>query len=170
MLRDKGDYDGMIASLNQAIVINPKNDLAFANRGEGQRVKGDLDQSLKDLDKAVELRPRSPASYTLRGDTLRAKGEFDKAIADYNWANHFVRISSRRSSAGAARCRQKAISGREGGIREGSEDFPSDSDKGRAVPAQAIARENLAAIAQHERQDLERQETPEQHTNARMKH
>ena len=35
--------------------------------------------------------------------------------------------------------------------------LPSDSDKGRAVPAQAIARETLVDIAQQERQDQEHQ-------------
>ena len=157
VLRDKRDYDGMIASLNQAIVINPKNDLAFANRGEGQRLKGDLDQSLMDLDKAVELSPRSPLPYTLRGDTLRAKGEFDKAIADYDAANHFVSdyvaaFVGRGLALQAKGDRESAKAEFEKALK-----LPSDSDRGRAVPAQAIARESLAAIAQQERQDQEHQ-------------
>ena len=143
----------MIASLNQAIVINPKNDLAFANRGEGERLKGDLDQSLADLDKAVELSPRSPLPYTLRGDTLRAKGEFDRAISDYNLASHFVSdfipafvgrglaLQAKGDHEGAKVEFEKALK------------LPSDFDKGRAVPAQAIARGTLVDIAQQERQE-----------------
>jgi tetratricopeptide (TPR) repeat protein len=162
VLRDKRDYDGMIASLNQAIVINPKNDLAFANRGEGERLKGDLDQSLKDLDRAVELSPRSPLPYTLRGDTLRAKGEYDKAIADYDSANHFV-------SDFVAAFVGRGLALQAKGDREGAKaefekalKLPSDSDKGRAVPAQAIARERLAAIAQQDRENQERQQQARQ--------
>ena len=158
VLRDRRDYDGMIASLNQAIVINPKSDLAFANRGEGERLKGDLDQSLRDLDKAVELSPRSPLPYTLRGDTLRAKGEFDRAIADYNSANHFV-------SDFVAAFVGRGLALQAKGDREGAKvefekalKLPSDFGQGRAVPAQAIARETLAAIAQQERQNQGRQQ------------
>jgi tetratricopeptide (TPR) repeat protein len=161
VLRDRRDYDGMIASLNQAIVINPKNDLAFANRGEGERLKGDFDQSLRDLDKAVELSPRSPLPYTLRGDTLRAKGEFDKAIADYDSANHFV-------SDFVAAFVGRGLALQAKGDREGAKaefekalKLPSDSDKGRAVPSQTVARETLAAIAQdqeHQEQALQEHE------------
>lgn len=162
VLRDRRDYDGMIASLDQAIVINPKSDLAFANRGEGERLKGDLDQSLRDLDKAVELSPRSPLPYTLRGDTLRAKGEFDKAIADYDSANHFVSdyvaafvgrglaLQAKGDHEGAKAELEKALK------------LPSESDKGRAAPAQAAARETLAVIAQQERQGQERQDQERQ--------
>ena len=95
-----------------------------------------------DLDKAVELSPRSPLPYTLRGDTLRAKGEFDKAIADYDAANHFVSdyvaaFVGRGLALQAKGDRESAKAEFEKALK-----LPSDSDRGRAVPAQAIAREN----------------------------
>jgi len=146
VLRDKQDYTRAIADLDQAIVINPKSDLAYSNRGEVQRLKGGLDQSLKDLDKAVELSPKSPLALSLRGDTLRAKGEFDKAIQDYTAANHFV-----SDFAPAFVGRGLALQSR-GDLEAAASEFekalklPSDVDRARAQPAQAVAREHLDAV------------------------
>ncbi len=146
VFRDRHDYARAIADLDQAIVINPNNGLAYANRGEAQRLTGDLDQSVKDLDKAVELNPKSPLALSLRGDTLRAKREFGKAIEDYDAANHFVSdfvpafvgrglaLQSRGDLEGARAEFEKALK------------LPSDADRARAVPAQAIAREQLNAV------------------------
>ena len=144
--RDQREYARATQDLDQAIVINPNGFLAYVNRGEVRRLQGEFDQSLKDLDKAVDLSPKSPLAHTLRGDTLREKTEFEKAIQDYDAANHFVSdfvpAYVGRGLALEAEGHQKAaLSEFEQALK-----LPSYVDRARALPAQATAREHVAAL------------------------
>ena len=146
MFRSRNELDRSISSLDQAILRDPKNALAYADRGEVWRLKGNFDQSMADLDKAVALDPKSPVALTLRGDTLLAKGELERAIVDYDEANHFVSdyvaavvgralvLEARRDATAAAAEFQRALK------------LPPEADAEKSRPAQAIAKQHLAAI------------------------
>jgi len=51
----KGDLNGAMADLNQAIELNPQYGLAYRNRGNAKRKKGDLDGAIADFNRAIQL-------------------------------------------------------------------------------------------------------------------
>lgn len=82
----KGDDDGELADLEEAIRIDAKFALAYKNRGKIHLNKGDYDAAIKDFDEAIRLNPDDSGNYAARGDAHRRKGERDLAIADYTKA------------------------------------------------------------------------------------
>jgi tetratricopeptide (TPR) repeat protein len=55
--RDKGDLDGALQDLTEAIRLKPGCADAFHNRGNARIAKGDLDGALPDFTKAIRLKP-----------------------------------------------------------------------------------------------------------------
>jgi tetratricopeptide (TPR) repeat protein len=49
--------------LNEAIQLDPKNAVAYANRGEAYKNKGNRDRAIDDLDEAVRLGPHIGSEY-----------------------------------------------------------------------------------------------------------
>jgi tetratricopeptide (TPR) repeat protein len=84
--RDKGDLDGALVDLSNAIEINPNLAEAHHNRGRVKRLKGDLTGALVDFDKAIELNPNHSTAYSNRSLVKMAKGNWDGALADCNKA------------------------------------------------------------------------------------
>jgi tetratricopeptide (TPR) repeat protein len=83
---DAGDFDKTIADYTKAIEINPKDAIAFNNRGNAWYRKGDYDKAIADYTKAIEINPKDAIAYYNRGFAWDKKGYFDKAIADYTKA------------------------------------------------------------------------------------
>jgi len=67
----KGELDGAMADIEQAIRLNPKNAMAYANRATAKEVMGDLDGAIADYSRAIKLNPRYVAAYNNRGDVKR---------------------------------------------------------------------------------------------------
>jgi tetratricopeptide (TPR) repeat protein len=55
--RAKGDLDGAIGDLDQAIRLDTKFAVAYHNRGLARRDKGNLDGAIADYDEATRLNP-----------------------------------------------------------------------------------------------------------------
>lgn len=79
----KGDFDRAIASLDVAILLNPKYAIAFNNRGFAHLQKRNLDRAIADLDEAIRLNPKFSIAYGNRGVAYRRKGDLDRAAADF---------------------------------------------------------------------------------------
>ena len=79
----KGDTDTAIARETEAIRLDPKCALAYANRGSYYVRKGDLDKAMVDYNDAIRLNPKYAAAYCLRGNNYVRKGDFGKAFPDY---------------------------------------------------------------------------------------
>jgi tetratricopeptide (TPR) repeat protein len=156
--KDQGKLNEAIANCDQAILLDPAYDLAYANRGMIRRQKADAKGSLADLNKAVELNPSSPIPLTFRGDTLRELGDYDGAINDFNeairLASNFVAAYTSRGltyekNSDLAKAKtdyQKALS------------LSADFAAGLARPAQALARDRLAALTQEKTPPLPKPE------------
>lgn len=80
------NYDGAIADYTQAIALDPKNAMAYHNRGYAKRDKGDNDGAIADYTQVIALDPKFVTAYNNRGGSKGAKGDNDGAIADYTQA------------------------------------------------------------------------------------
>jgi tetratricopeptide (TPR) repeat protein len=81
---DDDDYDRAIAALDEAIRLDPKNALAFYNRGRAYANKRDVDRAIGDYNEAIRLDPKYVLAFHSRGLAYMAKGDNDRAIADFN--------------------------------------------------------------------------------------
>ena len=88
------------ADFDQALKLDPKLAVVFANRGAAWKSKNNLDRAIKDYDEAVRLDPRNAAFLANRGDLWQEKGDFARAIKDYDEA---LRLDPRRVAALAGR-------------------------------------------------------------------
>ncbi len=82
----KGDVNGAIKDLNQALKLNPNYAAAYSKRGILNYVLSDQDAALSDFNKALRLNSTDADSYVGRGLTLSALGSKREAIADYSQA------------------------------------------------------------------------------------
>jgi tetratricopeptide (TPR) repeat protein len=74
-----------LEDLNAAILADPGNAIAFAERGGASLKHGDLDQALASYTKAVKLNPSFTSAFINRGNVYKAKGERKRARADYQY-------------------------------------------------------------------------------------
>jgi tetratricopeptide (TPR) repeat protein len=81
-----GNYDRAIATLSEAIRLNPSGALAFYSRGMVYGKKGDYDRAIADYDEAIRFDASDSLAFINRGLAYERKGENDLAIADYNEA------------------------------------------------------------------------------------
>src|SRR6188508_1992960 len=82
-----GNYDKAIASLSEAIRLNPDDQgLASFKRGIAYGSKGDYERAIADFSETVRLDPKSVLAFRNRGLAYDKKGEYDRAIADFSEA------------------------------------------------------------------------------------
>jgi lipoprotein NlpI len=74
----KGDTDGVLKELNQAIIDSPKKSVLYLYRGSLLFRTGKVRESLTDFDKVIELDPESKPHLWQRGIALYYAGEFEK--------------------------------------------------------------------------------------------
>jgi tetratricopeptide (TPR) repeat protein len=105
----KGDIDGAIVELTQAIeissrpgiprsgaagafyfekikVLDPLTAAAYSNRGLMRFLKRNFDGAIKDCTEGLKINPRLAGAYIYRGISRSAKKEFDAALSDLNRA------------------------------------------------------------------------------------
>src|SRR5215813_10791196 len=97
---NNGDYDRAIAAFSDAMRLDPKNALAFANRGVAYERKGDMDRAIADFNEAIRLDPNYALAFFSRGIAYARKGDNDRAIADFNEA---IRLDPKNALAFANR-------------------------------------------------------------------
>lgn len=82
----KGDYQGAIASLNQAIRINPREAKFYYSRGLVHRRLLDSRAALTDYTLAIQFDPNFADAYYNRGNAHLTVGNQPEAIKDYQKA------------------------------------------------------------------------------------
>jgi tetratricopeptide (TPR) repeat protein len=85
-LYDHGDYKGALRLYDDVIRINPKFELAWANRGGALRNLHRPDEALASFNKALELDPSDAWTYHQRGELSADRGDYAGAIDDYDKA------------------------------------------------------------------------------------
>ncbi|MBW2614626.1 MAG: tetratricopeptide repeat protein [Deltaproteobacteria bacterium] len=79
-------YDLAIKAFSEAIEVNPRNAVAYCNRGVARFFKGEHDRAIADFTSAVEINPGYTEAFCNRGGLWAKKGDHEKAVADYTKA------------------------------------------------------------------------------------
>lgn len=80
LMLERMRIDDALADFNQALVLEPKNSLALANRGITHFWKGDITAAEKDLDTASKINPRNAVVFRARGVIAESRGEYRAAV------------------------------------------------------------------------------------------
>src|SRR5262245_15177418 len=79
---DNKNHDLRIKGCTAIIKLNPKDAIAYHNRGEAFSHKGDVDRAIADYNKAIEFNPNYAPAYNSRGRAYTSKGDYVHAVAD----------------------------------------------------------------------------------------
>ncbi|AFZ45463.1 Tetratricopeptide TPR_1 repeat-containing protein [Halothece sp. PCC 7418] len=90
-LREKGDLERAIQSLNTAIEMNPSSFKAYSIRGLALTEKGNLEAAIQDFNQMVKLVPKNPIAHYYRGVTYLDQGEKEKALHELETAANLFR-------------------------------------------------------------------------------
>jgi tetratricopeptide (TPR) repeat protein len=86
LLSDPTKQKRNVPVLTEAIRRDPKNAMAYANRGVLQAMLHRNDEAIRDFSRAIELAPRNAILYARRGTIYGRQKQFDAAIDDFNRA------------------------------------------------------------------------------------
>ncbi len=85
-LLTKGDSNGAIENLNQAILLNPNHVQAFNDRGLAYSNKKEFDRAIGDFDQAIQLNANFAMAFHNRGKAYLSKGLTDQGMKDMDQA------------------------------------------------------------------------------------
>src|SRR2546423_7839370 len=80
---ERGEHDGAIAKLSEAIKASPMTPLPWYLRGREHFRAGKITESVADFDKFVQLQPQAADQQWERGISLYYAGEFDKGAKQF---------------------------------------------------------------------------------------
>ncbi len=84
---DKDNFDRSISDCTKAIEINPKDAVAYINRGIAYKKEGDYDKAISDYNRALEIDPMYAAAYSNLGSIYcDKKKEYDRAVSYFSKA------------------------------------------------------------------------------------
>jgi serine/threonine protein kinase len=98
---EKGDHEEAMKEADEAIRLDPKNELAYMLRGLLWYEK-DLDRAIQEFDEIIRLKPNFLEAYFVRSRVLRENKEYDRAVKDCDEA---IRLDPKSGVAYAARGR-----------------------------------------------------------------
>ena len=93
------DSDLRIDNCSDAIRLDPKDAVAYHNRGAAYVSRGELDRGIADYTKAIELNPTYGDAYNGRGFAYASKGDYVRAVADVTRANELTPKKASQSKA-----------------------------------------------------------------------
>jgi len=84
-----GHKDGAVRIKGCSALIqrDPRNAIAYHNRGLAYAAKDDLDRAVADYTKAIELNPNYGPAFDGRGRVLARQGDYPRALADVTRAS-----------------------------------------------------------------------------------
>jgi tetratricopeptide (TPR) repeat protein len=82
----KGNKDSALNSYNEAIKLDPNNDVHYSNRGMFFANSGDTKRAFSDYNLAIKNNPKNPITYDNRGFLKAQVGDKKGALSDYNQA------------------------------------------------------------------------------------
>lgn len=78
----EGKYNEAIKAFDKAIELNPKDAVAYNNRGAAYGQIGNYKQQIEDSNKAIELNPEDAVAYNNRGVAHGELGNYEQEIED----------------------------------------------------------------------------------------
>lgn len=78
-----GDGQQAIKRYTRAIELNPRNAIAFNNRGAAFAYQENIEAAIQDFTQAITMDTQLAVAYKNRGHALTLKGEMDAAIQDF---------------------------------------------------------------------------------------
>ncbi len=87
---DSKDHDLRIKGCSAIIEHNPKDVIAYHNRGDAYGLKGDIDRAISDYTKAIVLDPNYAPAYNSRGRAYVSKGNYVRAVDDVTRAGELT--------------------------------------------------------------------------------
>jgi tetratricopeptide (TPR) repeat protein len=79
----QGNYEDAITYYTKALKVNPKDAIAYNNRGLAWGKKGDYDNAIADFTKSVEIDPQFADAYKNRGIVYYNKGDYNRTCSDF---------------------------------------------------------------------------------------
>lgn len=92
----KKEWDLAIVDFNEAIRLNPQDNVLFGNRADSYRNKKEWDRAITDINKAVQLDPKNRRNYYIRGLIFYDQDNYDRAIPEFAQA---IRIDPKYDEA-----------------------------------------------------------------------
>lgn len=92
----KLEHDKAIADFNEALRLEPRNDITFYNRGMSYGDKQDYDRAIADFNESIRLVPKNSSVFLGRASVYAAKNDHDRAIVDFNES---IRIDGKNALA-----------------------------------------------------------------------
>jgi tetratricopeptide (TPR) repeat protein len=87
---DSKDHEQRIKGCSAIIQHDPKDVVAYHNRGDAYGLKGDFDHAIADYSKAIEINPNFAPAYNGRGRAYTSKGDYVHAVADVTKAGELT--------------------------------------------------------------------------------
>jgi tetratricopeptide (TPR) repeat protein len=110
----KGDYQGILTDMNQAIAIDPNKDRLFYIRGNAKAELGDRQGAIEDYTRDIAMNPQRAEAYYNRGNVRFKLSDWQQALADYNSS---IKIDPKRAAVFYNRANVKyKLSDRQGAI------------------------------------------------------
>jgi len=78
----EGKYNEAIEAFNKAIELNPKDAVAYNNRGAAYGQTGNYKQQIEDSSKALQLNPKDAVAFNNRGVAYGELGNYEQEIED----------------------------------------------------------------------------------------
>jgi tetratricopeptide (TPR) repeat protein len=78
----EGKYNEAIEAFNKAIELNPKDAVAYNNRGAAYGQTGNYKQQIEDSSKALQLNPKDAVAFNNRGVAYGELGNHEQEIED----------------------------------------------------------------------------------------
>jgi tetratricopeptide (TPR) repeat protein len=111
---DSKDHDLRIKACSAMIEHNPKDIVAYHNRGEAYGHKGDIDRAISDYTKAIVLDPNYVPAYNSRGRAYVSKGDYVRAVDDVTRAGDLTHKSVPKPQPSSAVVKAAAHKAKEG--------------------------------------------------------
>ena len=86
----KGDIEGALHDLEEAIALNPNYADSYSNRGVIRAFRNDQTGAASDYEKALQLNPNLPVAYINRGILRFERQNLEGAMTDFNRALELV--------------------------------------------------------------------------------
>ena len=117
-----GRYEEALKAIDEALRINPNNELAWVNKGNALSRMGDYKGALKAFNAALRANPRYEVAWNNKGNTLARLAKFSEALKCYDlalqvdpyyrgaWVNKGYVLAKVGEFDEAAKCAEKVMS------------------------------------------------------------